>query len=111
MVDLKIYDDGKGLKVVATPVNKAGNPMPLPTGETLAYTLSDPTVGILVQDPSDPSGLTQDFELASPPVDETGITITLTGTDTNGNQVTDVSPPFDIVADGFGGFAFALTAE
>ena len=111
MVNLKIYDDGKGLKVVATPVNEAGNPMPLPTGETLAYTLSDPTVGILVQDPSDPSGLTQDFELASPPVDETGITITLTGTDTNGNQVTDVSPPFDIVADGFGGFAFALTAE
>jgi len=113
-MNLQITDDGKGLKIVATPENLAGKVIPLPAGENLAYNPSDPTAFALQPDPTDPSGLTQDVV---PPAggafkDGTGYTVTLTATDAGGDPpIIDTTPQFDIVLDDkLGGFTFQLTA-
>lgn len=107
-MDLQIFDDGKGVKFVATPVNKAGKTIPLPTGESITWTSSDPAVLSVATDPTDPSGLTA---LGSPVADGTGVTATITGTATDGTKVTDTSDPVDVVPDAaLGGFTIQETA-
>ena len=110
-MNLQITDDGKGLKGVAQPVNTAGQDVGLPAGETLAWTLDpDPTVGTIQNDPSDSTGLTVD--LVEPLKDSTNNKLKLTGTATDGAQVSDESDEFDIVTDTkLGGFTFQLSAQ
>ena len=110
-MNLQITDDGKGLKAIAQPVNLARQNIGLPAGESLAWTFDpDPTVGVIQNDPSDSTGLT--IDVVEPLKDSTNNKLKLTGTASDGTQVSDESEQFDIVADPkLGGFTFQLSAQ
>ena len=110
MADLQIIRGGKGVKIVASPVNAEGATIPLPAGETLAWTSSDPVNAPVTQDlANDPTGLTA---TAAAVGDATGVVFTLTGTGTDGSVISDPAPPVDIVEDTkLGGFVFQETAQ
>jgi len=86
-VDLQILDDGKGVLYTLTPVNKAGNPEPLPAGVVVGASSSAPaSLANAVQDPGDPTanpprpadttGLVFLATVPQPPVDAVGIVMT-----------------------------------
>ena len=76
-MDLQIFDDGKGVKFTATPVNKAGKPVALPVGVVPVWASSNPAVLSVAVDPSDSTGLSA---LGTPVSDGTGVVATLTAT-------------------------------
>jgi len=109
MANLQIIRGGKGVKVVASPVNPEGGIIPLPAGETLAWTSSDTANSPITQDlTNDPTGLTGIGEAVG---DAVGVVFTLTGTGTDGSVISDPAPPIDIIEDTkLGGFKFDETS-
>jgi hypothetical protein len=110
-VDFQILDDGKGVLFTLSPVNSAGNPVPLPAG-TPAITATSSAPGSLtnaIDDPGDTTanpprppdttGLVFLSTVPQPPVDATGITMTFATTLANGTTLTGVSTPVDVIAD------------
>ena|ERR1039458_106802 len=97
-MDLQIFDDGKGAKFSATPVNKVGKPVTLPSGVVPVWTSSDPTVLTVAPDPTDPTGLTG---IGTPVSDGTGITVDCSADLGGGNTIKDdgSQAPVDVVAD------------
>ena len=97
-MDLQIFDDGKGVKFTATPVNKAGKPVSLPDGVVPTWTSSDPNVLAIAPDPNDPTGLTA---IGTPVSDGTGINVDCTADLGNGNIIKDdgTEAPIDVVPD------------
>ena len=97
-MDLQIFDDGKGVKFTATPVNKAGKPVTLPSGVVPAWASSDSTVLTVAADPTDPTGLTA---LGTAVSDGTGVVVSLTATLSDGTVIKDdgSDAPIDVVAD------------
>ena len=110
MADFQIIKGGKGVKVVASPVNAEGVTIPLPAGETLAWVSSDPTDAPITQDlTNDPSGLTG---IGAAVGDAVGAVFTQTGTGTDGSVISDPAPPIDVVEDTkLGGFVFQESAQ
>jgi hypothetical protein len=104
-VDLQILDDGKGVLYTLTPVNRSGNPEPLPAGVTVSASSSAPaSLANAIQDPGDPNATPQR------PPDTTGLvflaTVVQPVVDANGIVMTFSAPfgstgadPVDVVAD------------
>ena len=97
-MDLQIFDDGKGAKFSATPVNQVGKPVTLPSGVVPVWTSSNPTVLAVASDPTDPTGLTA---IGTPVSDGTGITVDCTATLPDNTVIKDdgSQAPVDVVAD------------
>jgi len=97
-MDLQIFDDGKGAKFTATPVNKAGKPVTLPSGIVPTWTSSNPAVLTVAPDPTDPTGLTA---IGTPVSDGTGITVDCSADLGGGNIIKDdgSQAPLDVVPD------------
>ena len=97
-MDLQIFDDGKGVKFTAEPVNKAQKPVTLPAGIIPVWASSNPAVLTVAADPSDPTGLTA---IGTPVSDGTGVTASVSATLADGTVIKDdgSESPIDVVAD------------
>jgi len=122
-VDLDILDDGKGVLYSLTPVNKAGNTVPLPSGTPpiTASSSAPASLANAIPDPGDPNanpprppdttGLVFLATVPQPPVDAVGIVETFTTTLTNGTVLTGPAPAVDVTADNTpAGFTIKETA-
>jgi hypothetical protein len=121
-VDFEILDDGKGVLYTLTPVNTAGNPMPLPGGNTLSGVSAAPaSLANPIADPGDPNatpprlpdttGLVFLSTVPKPVVDAVGIVVTFTDTQTGGTLLTAVANAIDVDADNsLAGFTISETA-
>lgn len=122
LIDLQILDDGKGVLFALQPTNAAGNPIPLPAGNTLSGVSSAPaSLASPVPDPGDPTatpprpadttGLVFLSTVAKPVVDATGIIVTFTDTQTGGALLTVAANPIDVDSDNsLVGFTVSETA-
>jgi hypothetical protein len=115
--DLQILDNGKGVLFTLTPVNRAGNPEPLPAGTTVLATSSAPASLAVAPDPGDPNatpprpadttGLIFLGTVPQPPVDAVGVVVTFSAP--FGSTAAD---PIDVTADNSPvGFTITETAE
>jgi hypothetical protein len=93
-VDLQILDDGKGVLFTLQPVNKAGNPEPLPPGDVVTATSSAPASLAVAPNPGDTTGLVFLGTVPQPPVDATGIVVTFSAA-----FGSTAANPIDVVAD------------
>lgn len=106
-VDLQILDDGKGVLFTLTPVNQAGNPVPLPTGDTVTATSSVPGSLAVASNPGDTTGLVFLGTVPQPPVDATGIVVTFSAA-----FGSTAANPIDVVSDSSPvGFTITEAAE
>jgi hypothetical protein len=90
LMNLKIFDDGKGVTFTATPDK------PLKSDEIPTWSQTQGPEGALVLAPS-ADGLTCVGTLPNPPIDATGVVVTITCKLDNGNTITKDADPIDIV--------------
>jgi hypothetical protein len=122
--DLVILDDGKGVLYTLQPINKAGAPVPLPTGSGPISAVSSAPASLAnaVQDPGDPTatpprppdttGLVFLATVPQPPVDATGVIMTFSDTLTNGSVISTAATGVDVTPDNSpAGFTITETAE
>lgn len=97
-MDLQIFDDGKGVKFTAEPVNKSGKQVSLPDGIVPVWTSSNPAVLAVAADPTDPTGLTA---IGTPVSDGVNVLASVSATLADGTVITDdgSEAPIDVVAD------------
>ena len=106
-VDFTLFDNGQAVGT-ASVVDAAGFPTTLPAGTSVpTWTPSDPSA-IAVSPAAD--GMSAIVSPATPPKLATGVTITVSATESDGTTIlTGVSDPIDVVAGPAAGFAIALS--
>jgi hypothetical protein len=92
MADLQIFDDGKGVTYTATPDHA------LKPGEVPTWSQTQGTPNALVLTPS-ADGLSCVGTIPTPPVDATGVVVTISLTRLDNKVITDDAAPVDIVQD------------